>query len=174
MSWFRSRALGRWAPWSAPAPGPGSACRDSPCWSAMPLFSRIRARGYLAEVRRLAWQPPPGRQVATDLVGGQPRRGDAGRDADAVVRGAADSQARLGRDPGPDPADPVQVTDRVLGQPAAPSRHARVRRAAGDARGGREVGRGEAGEFGVVALQHGLLADPPHRAADDMRAVGEM
>src|SRR5215468_6999994 len=69
MSLFNSRALGRCAP--SPVPWPGPACRGSPCWSVMVLFSRIPA---LALV-----------QVREHPLSGKLRRGDAGGDADAVV-----------------------------------------------------------------------------------------
>src|SRR5215813_4309701 len=115
MSLFRSRALGRWAP--SPVPWPDSACWGSPCWSAMELFSRIPA---LALV-----------QVGKDLLDGKLRGSDAGRDADAVVGRSTDSQAWHRGDPGPDGCDSAQMADRVLGQPAAPSCDARVRRVTG-------------------------------------------
>ena len=56
------------------------------------------------------------------------RGGDAGRDADAVVRRAADREARQPLQLARGPGDPVEVADGVLRQRAAPPLHVRVDR----------------------------------------------
>ena len=63
------------------------------------------------------------------------------------------------------------MADRVLRQRAAPPGDPAGHRGALDPGGGREIGGGQRGQFGVVALEHGLLADPADRAADDVDRI---
>src|ERR1035441_2144884 len=65
-------------------------------------------------------RPPPGRRVAQALRAPRRGRGDAGRDADAVIGGPADSQTGLGGHAGPDPGHPGQMADFVLRQRGSP------------------------------------------------------
>ena len=113
----------------------------------------------------------PGSQVGDDLVGGPTGGGDAGRDADPVVGGARDGEARAAPRRPPDAGDPVQVADVVLGQAAAPAGDpVRDRRAVIPIDFG-QFGGGEGGEVVVVALQDRDVAAAADRAADDVHRV---
>src|SRR3954451_24204833 len=94
-----------------------------------------------------------------DPVDREPGTVDAGRDADAVERGAADRQAGDGCHRRPHPRHPLHVPDRVLGQPAAPARDPGVDRLAGDTEQRPELAADEFDEFAVLQLQRARLAD---------------
>src|SRR4051794_11400151 len=90
---------------------------------------------------------------------------DHGRHTYAVIRRTGD------RDPGwqrgADPADAIEVTHRVLRQPATPSRHPAVDEVADRADDALELLAHDVHELVVLALQLDLVAVPPDAGPHD-------
>src|SRR5437868_7169787 len=126
------------------------------------LMTWLRSRAF-----RLMVLFPSERQMIENSGRRRPRGGHAGGHAQPVVGGPADREPRLYGDRRTDPGHPVEMPHVVLRQPAAPAAHPAVHRRPDDPEDLARLGRRQRDQFGVLALEQVLLADPAQLEAEN-------
>ena len=142
--------------------GDGVGGHRSAFWIGIAMTRRCRSRCPCSQGQQ-------GRPSGTRRRPPAVTRSDAGGDADAVVRRAADGEAGHRGDGGADPGDPVEVADGVLRQATAPPLHDGVDGRRGQPGRRREVGERRADQVVVGDLEGLLLAVPAQRRAEDQQ-----